>query len=104
MSKKIDAHLGELAHEVVHKNDDGKFIILNDGEDYQGHLYILWKNCKFYAAMEIYSDPVTTGSYSPVAINPPETSWREEFDDFESVKIQAVADWVKSWGFSLKGV
>lgn len=100
--QKIDDSLVSLAYDVVSLEGKDHQIDFGEGSDYQGELHISWNGTKFEALLVVYSDPVTSGIYSPVAIDPPETHWREEEDEFEAVKIRDVADWLKrDWGFEL---
>lgn len=94
--KRLDGHLVDLAYELVHGNN--KTIDFDDDDDYRGELTLWWEFGKFHAYLVILSDPVyTPGTY----YQPPETEWREEEEEFEAVKIQAVADWLKGYGFEL---
>jgi len=100
--QKIDNSLVSLGYDVMALKGKNHQIDFGEGTDYQGELHLSWNGSKFEALLVIYSDPVTSGIYSPVAIDPPETIWREEEDEFEAAKIRDVADWLKrDWGFDL---
>lgn len=100
--QKIDDSLVSLAYDVVALKGKDHQIDFGEGSDYQGELHLSWNSTKFEAFLIVYSDPFTSGIYSPVAIDPPETIWREEEDEFEAVKIRDVAGWLKrDWGFEL---
>jgi hypothetical protein len=64
-------------------------------------LSLSWEAGVFHAYLTVYSDPRTSyGSW----YDAPETIWREQVGTFESAKIKAVSDWLKSeWGFDLAG-
>lgn len=96
MTTKLPQPLITLAARVI----DGEIEInFGQGSDYQGELSLSWENGWFHACLTVFSEPHTRyGSW----YDAPETTWREQVDTFEAVKIKAVADWIKSeWGFDL---
>ena len=95
-----EIRLTELASEIIALNGSDKEINFKAGSDYQGDLCLSWDGDKFQANLVIYSDPSTSfGSY----FEPPETDWDMEEVNFEAVKIQDVADWLKNdWRFLLE--
>lgn len=99
MSKRVDDNLISLAYDVVALKGKDHRIGLCEGSDYQGELHLAWNGHTFEAYLTVFSDPHTSyGGY----YDPPETTWREEEDDFEAVKIRDVSDWLKQgWGFDL---
>lgn len=76
-----------------------KCIDFGEGTDYRGELHLSWNGKKFEAYLVVFSDPCNSyGGY----FDPPETTWREEEDTFEAIKISDVANWLKKdWGFEL---
>jgi hypothetical protein len=96
MTNPISPALVTLAARVI---EGEVHLDLSPGSDYQGDLVLTWDGSGFHAVLDIYSDPHTSyGSY----YDPPETTWREQQDQFEAVKIKAVAEWIKAeWGFDL---
>ena len=96
---KLSDSLISLAYDVVALKEKDKQVDFGEGTDYQGELHLSWNGGIFEAYLTVFSDPRTSyGGY----FDPPETTWREETDFFQAVKIRAVADWLKrDWGFEL---
>lgn len=97
--EKLDPGLVNIAYEVVNLNGEEKLFGFGEHTDRQGDLSLYWFEGKFHATLVIFSDPHTSyGGY----YDPPETTWREEVEEFESVKIRDIANFVKENYFELK--
>jgi hypothetical protein len=96
---RLSESLIAMAAKVI-QSDTQIEIDLVPGSDYQGDLSLSWDGNRFHANLVVYSDPHTT--YGGGYYDPPETTWREQEDTFEAVKIRDVAEWLKTeWGFDL---
>jgi len=95
----IDNGLIQLAQEIVYLEGKSKQLDFGQGSDYQAELNLSWNGKTFEAYLIAYSNPHTSyGGY----YDPPETTWQEEEDEFEAVKIKDVSDWLKrDWDFDL---
>lgn len=97
--EKLNHELVNIAWEVVHLKGGEKLIEFGKHTDWQGDLSLYWYEGKFHATLVIFSDPVTTGLGD--YYQPPETVWREEVEEFESVKIRDIAKFVEDNHFKL---